>query len=123
MATPYVFVLDGYTFPRADVPARGPIEEFTPQRWTGQNTLGTSFQGRILTLMGTDSQEWDLVSRASSATKDKLIAVHNAGVSVVWLTPQNPSTGLNVILTELRIDYLEPIESSKYLCNFTLVRR
>ncbi len=75
MATAYVFVLDGYTFPRADVPARGPIEEFDIQRWSEQDVLGTANPGTILTFLGTKSQQWDFVSRGVTATKDKLVGV------------------------------------------------
>lgn len=123
MATAYVFVLDGYTFPRADVPARGPIEEFATQRWSEQDVLGTGDPGTILTFLGTKSQRWDFVSRAIEATKDKLLAVYNARLAVTFKTPQNASTGFSVVMTALRVQHTEPIEDSKFLCEFTLVAR
>lgn len=123
MATSYVFDLDGYTFPRDDVPARGPLEEFSPQVWAEQDVLGTADPGTILTLMGTLSQRWDFVSRAVTATKDKLIAVYNGQLAVTFKTPQNPTTGFNVVMTRLLIQHAEPIEDGKFLCEFTLVKR
>ncbi len=123
MATAYVFVLDGYTFPRADVPARGPIEEFAIQRWSEQDVLGTANPGTILTFLGTKSQQWDFVSRGVTATKDKLVGVYNARLAVTLKTPQNASTGFSVVMTALRVKYDEPIEDGKWLCEFTLVAR
>ncbi len=121
--TAYVFVLDGYTFPRADVPARGPIQEFDDQRWSEQDVLGSGNPGTILTFLGTKSQHWDFVSRGVTATKDKLEAVYAARASVTLKTPQNASTGFSVVMTALRIQYDEPIEDGKFLCEFTLVAR
>lgn len=122
MPTAYVFNLDTYEFPRADVPARGPIIEFSPQRWSKQNALGSVDPGSILTFMGYESQQWDFVSRAATATKDKLLSVYNGKAEVVLKTPQN-TTGFNVVMTRLSIQYLEPIENGKFLCEFTLVKR
>lgn len=123
MATAYVFVLDGYTFPRADIPAHGPIEEFDEQIWSEQDVLGTASPGTILTFLGTKSQSWDFVSRGVTATKDKLVAVHAARLPVTFKTPQNASTGFSVLMTRLNIPYDEPIEDGKWLCEFTLVAR
>lgn len=122
MATAYVFELDGYTFPRGDVPARGPIIEITPQRWSKQDVLGATNPGSILTFLGFESASWDLVSHAVTATKDKLLAVYNGRTEVLWKTPQN-TTGFNVLMTRLAVQYAEPIENGKFLCEFTLVRR
>lgn len=123
MATVYVISLDGYEFPRSDIPFRGPLKEITPQRWSKQNVLGTADPGSIMTLLGTESPEWPFVSRASSATIDKLEAVYAAQVPVTIKTPLNPDTGLSVLMTQLAVDYREPIEDSKYLARFTLVKR
>lgn len=122
MATAYVFEIDGYVFPRADVPARGPIVEADPQRWSEQNPLGAYGPGSVLTFMGTTSQRWPFVSRAVTATKDKLVAVFNARLVVLFKTPQNTS-GFNVLMTELDVQFDEPIEGGKFLCRFTLVKR
>ncbi len=123
MATAYVFVLDGYTFPRADIPAHGPIEEFAIQRWSEQDVLGTANPGTILTFLGTKSQQWDFVSRGVTATKDKLVAIYDARLVVTLKTPQNASTGFSVAMIRLHIPYDEPIEDGKWLCEFTLVAR
>ncbi|HLF79656.1 MAG TPA: hypothetical protein VJB57_19415 [Dehalococcoidia bacterium] len=122
MATAYVFDLDGYEFPRGDVPARGPFVEFSPQRWSEQDVLGTAAPGTILTMIGTQSQRWTFVSHAVTATKDKLLAVYNGQVAVTLKTPQN-TTGFSVIMTRLVIQYAEPIENGKFLCEFELMAR
>jgi len=123
MGTAYVFVLDGYALPRADIPARGPIEEFATQRWSSQDVIGSADPGSVLTMIGTRSQSWRFVSRAAEATKDKLLSVYNGQVGVTFKTPQNPTTGFTVIMTELRIQHAEPIEDGRFLCEFTLVKR
>lgn len=123
MGSTYTIVLDGYTFPDGELPFHGPLEEFVPQKWSRQNVLGTADPGTVLTLMGTSSQEWEFESRASTATKDKLVAVYASQVGVTLKTPQNPTTGFTVIMTRLRIRHERPIESSKFLCQFTLVKR
>lgn len=120
MATAYVFEINGYVFPRGDVPARGPIVEFAPQRWSKQDVLGTGNPGTIKTMIGTTSQEWTYVSHAITATKDALLAVYNGQVKVVFKTPQN-TTGFNVIMTRLVIEHSEPIENGKWLCEFDLM--
>ena len=122
MATAYVFDLDGYEFPRGDVPARGPIVTFSPQRWSKQDVVGTADPGTILTLIGTSSQEWTFTSHAVTATKDKLLAVYAAGIPVTLKTPQD-TTGFSVQMTRLVIQYDEPIENGKFLCEFDLVAR
>lgn len=122
MASAYVFVIDGYTFPRADIPARGPVVESSEQRWTEQDVLGAADPGTILTFIGTRSQKWEYVSRAATATKDKLKAVYEGKVAVNFQTPQNGS-GFNVIMTRFRVQYETSIEDGKWLCSFTLVRR
>jgi len=123
MTTAYAFILDGYTFPRADVPARGPIVYHQPQNWSEQDIVGSTTTGAtVLTFLGLKSQQWTYVSRAVTATKDKLLAVYNAHIPVVMKTPQD-GTGVNVVMTELEIQYIEPIEDGKFLCTFTLMRR
>lgn len=118
----YVFEIDGYTFPRADVPARGPFVEFSPQRWQEDDVIGVADAGTILTFLGYSSQRWDFVSRAVTATKDKLLAIYNARAEVLFKTPQN-TTGFNVVMTRLAIQYKEPIDGGLFLCEFTLVKR
>ena len=121
--TAYSFILDGYTFPRADVPARGPIIYHQPQNWSEQDIIGSTATGATVeTFLGLKSQEWTWISRASTATKDKLLAVYNGRTAVVLKTPQD-ATGINVVMTDLKIQYIEPIEDGKFLCEFTLVRR
>jgi len=123
MATTYTFTLDGYDFPRSDVPARGPVIYHQPQRWSEFDAVGNTATGAtILTFMGLKSQSWTFVSRAATATKDKLLAVYNARAAVTLKTPQD-ATGVSVIMTDLQIEYMEPIEASKFLCTFTLMRR
>ena len=122
MPTAYVFELDTYVFPRADVPARGPFVEFSTQHWSKQNALGAVDPGSVLTFLGYESQQWDFISRASTATKDKLLAVYNGKLAVLFKTPQN-TTGFNVVMTRLAIQYAEPIDGGKFLCEFTLVKR
>jgi len=119
----YVHILDGYTFPRADVPVRGPIVEFSPQRWDEARVLGGVDPGSVLTFIGYESQHWDLVSRAITATKDKLLAVYAGRAIVAWTTPQSTPSTILVVMTRLEIQYTEPIESGKFLCSFTLVSR
>lgn len=116
------FELAGYVFPTADEPAHGPMVEITPQRWSEQNPLGVYGPGTILTLLGTTSQRWPLISRADINTLTALVNVFNASVPVLFKTPQN-GTGFNVVMTDLFVEYETPIERSKYLCRFTLVRR
>jgi len=123
MTTAYAFILDGYTFPRSDVPARGPIIYHQPQNWAEYDIVGSTATGATVeTFLGLKSQEWTFVSRASSATKDKLLALYNARAAFTMKTPQD-ATGISVVMTDLKIEYSEPIEASKYLCEFTLVRR
>jgi len=123
MTTAYAFILDGYTFPRADVPARGPIVYHQPQNWSEQDVVGnTGTAATVLTFLGLKSQRWTYVSRAVTATKDKLLAVYNGRIPVVLKTPQD-ATGVNVVMTDLIIEYAEPIENGKFLCTFILMRR
>ena len=123
MTTAYAFILDGYTFPRSDVPARGPIVYHQPQNWSRMDIVGaTTSTATTLTFLGVKSQEWTFVSRAVTATKDKLLALYNARAAFLMKTPQD-ATGVNVVMTELSIQYSEPIEDGKFLCEFTLVRR
>ena len=123
MTTAYAFILDGYTFPRADVPARGPIVYHQPQNWSELDVVGnTGTAATVLTFLGLKSQRWTYVSRAVTATKDKLLAVYNGRIPVVLKTPQD-ATGVNVVMTDLIIEYAEPIENGKFLCTFTLMRR
>lgn len=122
MPLDYTFELDGYVFPRADVPARGPIAEYSTQVWAEHDVIGDSDAGTILTFIGTKSQRWTYTSRAVTATKDKLLAVYNARLPVLWKTPQN-TTGFNVLMTRLEIEYATPISHSKWMCEFELVRR
>lgn len=123
MATAHVVDLDGYEFPRRDVPFRGPLVETTPQKWVKQDVLGSADPGSILTLVGTESPEWDFVSRAITATKEKLEAVFAGQTAVTLKTPQNPTTGFSVVMTKLKIRHDEPIEDGRWLCSFTLIKR
>ena len=120
--TTRTFILDGYTFPQADIPARGPIEAVTPQRWARQSMIGSAQVGDVLTFIGFQNQSWFFVSKCVTATKDKLIAVFEAKIEVVFKTPEE-SGGFNVLMTTLEIEYLTPQENGKYLCRFELVRR
>lgn len=116
------FKIDGYEFLPGEAPARGPIVEVSPQRWSEFNVLGAASPGTILTYLGAASQQWPYFCRASAATAAKLLAVYDAKEEVVFITPQN-ATGFKVIMTRFEVDYEVPIENSKYLCRFTLVSR
>jgi len=122
MANPYVFEIDGYEFPRADVPARGPIVEQSPQKWSKYDIIGGGSPGTILTYLGAASQEWDYVSNATAATLAKLQAVYAGKKEVLFKTPQN-TTGFKVLMTSLTVEHKEPSWNSRYLCEFTLVSR
>lgn len=120
--TTRTFELDTYTFPQADIPARGPIEAVTPQRWTRHPIVGTVQPGDVMTFIGYESQSWDFISKCITATKDKLLAVFNARAEVVFKTPEEAG-GFNVLMTTLQIEFLAPQEDSKFLCRFSLIRR
>ncbi len=105
------------------MPARGPIIYAQPQRWSEFNPIGKSDTGAtILTFLGLESQRWTFVSRAVTATKDKLLAVYSARTAVTLKTPQDAG-GISVLMRNLVIQYIEPIEDGKFLCTFELVRR
>jgi len=122
MATTYTFTIDGHTFERDEVPARGPIVESSPQNWSQQDVLGAGGVGSVLTFLGYKSQTLKYTSHADEATKDKLVAIYEAREEVTFTTPQN-TTGFKVVMTELSVQHEEPIENGKYLCRFTLVSR
>lgn len=122
MPSAYVIVLDGYTFLPGEQPFFGPLVEFSLQRWSEQDVIGDTNPGTVMTFLGFSSPEWPLVSRASAATKDKLVAVHNGRKPVLLKTPQN-TTGFNVLLRLTRVEHERPIAGGKYLCEFTLKRR
>lgn len=117
------YIIDGYTFPRSDWPARGSIaDDIVPQNWSKQNVLGKAEPGTILTLLGMMSPEWSLFCNAIEATKDKLRAVHVGRLSVVFKTPYNP-TGYNVIMTALTVDTRTTPRGDIFVCRFTLMKR
>ena len=123
MTTLYEFIIDGFTIPSEEAPARGPIVDIEPRRWIKQHVLGSAVSiPTIMTLVGRRSQEWDFVSRATTATKDKYLEVHNGDVEVLLKTPQD-STGFNVLMERLFIRYITPIYNGLFHCEFTLVRR
>ena len=115
------FILDGYTFPHAELPARGPVVEVSPQRWAEQPLIGISSPGSVLTFLGYESQGWRFHPRVSEATKTKLLAVYAAQQEVLFQTPQN-TTGFKVAMTELNFPYEEPV-FGKYECDFKLIAR
>lgn len=123
MGSPYVFVIDGYTFPRPDVPALGPLTEFNLRRWIEQDVIGTADPGTILTMIGTRSPRWPFVSRACEATRDKLVAVYAGETVVNFKTPDNPTTGFDVIMTRLLVHHRTAIAGTRSLCEFTLMKR
>lgn len=122
MSGTYEFVIDGTTIPTSEKPARGPIVDIGRKRWIEQEVLGNASPGTILTLIGESSQKWDFKSRAGETIKDKYLAVYNGEAEVVFKTPQD-STGFNVVMTKLSVEYKTPLHNSLYLCEFTLVRR
>ena len=102
------------------MPARGPIVEFSPQRWSKQDVLVRDVPS-VLTHIGHSSQEWDFVcDRASTATKDKLLAVYNAKLAVLFKTPQN-TTGFNIVITRLFVRYAEPADNGRFYIEWTAV--
>ena len=120
----YVFTLDGLAFgPRARF-FRGPAIYHQPQRWSEQNAIGhTGTDATIMTFIGLESQRWECKDVLCSTTeKDKLLAVYNGRLAVVFKTPQD-STGVNVLMPKLEVEYGEPGPSSLFKCSFTLVRR
>jgi len=121
----YVFTLDGLAFASDARFFRGPAIYHQPQRWSEMVPIGhTGIDATITTFMGLESQRWECGNgaRFTTAEKDKLLAVYNARVAVVWKTPQD-ATGINVLMPRLRIEDQEPGPSSLFLCQFTLVRR
>ena len=122
MATAYVFKIDGYEFPRDEVPARGPIVEEAPQNWSEQDVLGAGAPGTIMTFLGYKSQRWDFTSMASATTVNKLKAIHASRAEVTFITPQN-TTGFKVVMPRLFVPHEEPEAGGKFLCRFTLVSR
>ena len=121
----YVFTLDGLAFSSEAKFFRGPAIYHQPQRWSEMKPIGhTGTDATILTFLGLESQRWECGrgSRFTTAEKDKLLAVYNARTAVVFKTPQD-STGVNVIMTRLVVEYAEPAPRSLFQCEFTLVRR
>lgn len=120
----YVFTLDGLAFGARARFFRGPAIYHQPQRWSEQHPIGhTGFDATILTFLGLDSQTWECKDVLCSTTeKDKLLSVYNGRTSVVFKTPQD-STGVNVIMTKLKIEDQTPAPDSMYSCTFTFVRR
>lgn len=121
----YVFTLDGLAFASDARFFRGPAIYHQPARWSEQHPIGhTGIDATILTFLGLESQVWECGkgSRFTTTEKDKLLSVYNGRIAVVFKTPQD-STGINVIMTKLRVEDQEPGPSSLFLCEFTLVRR
>ena len=121
----YVFTLDGLAFASDARFFRGPAIYHQPQKWSEFTPIGhTGTDATILTFTGLESQRWECGkgARFTTAEKDKLLSVYNARTAVVFKTPQD-STGVNVIMTKLQVEYAEPGPSSLFLCEFTLVRR
>lgn len=123
MSNAYVFTLDGTAFSTYGKFARGPLEYVQPQKWAQADVLGaTGTDATILQFVGLKSQSWTFEARCSASEKNKLKSVYAGRAAVVLKTPQD-STGINVIMTDLQIQYTEPIENSLFLCKFTVVQR
>jgi len=121
----YVFTLDGLAFSSRAKFFRGPAIYHQPQRWSEFVPIGsTAIDATVMTFMGLESQRWECGRDGlfTTAEKDKLLAVYNGRVAVVWKTPQD-STGINVIMPRLQVEYAEPGPDSLFRCEFTLVRR
>lgn len=121
----YVFTLDGQAFSSEAKFFRGPAIYHQPARWSQFKPIGhTGTDATILTFIGLESQVWECGrgARFTTAEKDKLLAVYNARTAVVFKTPQD-STGVNVIMTRLKIIDATPAPRSLFQCEFTLVRR
>ena len=121
----YVFTLDGLAFATEAKFFRGPAIYHQPQKWVEMDFIGnTAVDATGLMFTGLSSQKWKCGrgARFTSTEKDKLLSVYNGRTAVVFKTPQD-STGVNVIMTELEIEYEEPNPRSLYGCTFTLVRR
>ncbi len=121
----YVFTLDGLAFSSEAKFFKGPAIYHQPQKWSEFNPIGhTGTDATILTFIGLESQRWECGkgARFTTAEKDKLLSVYNGRVAVVFKTPQD-STGVNVIMTRLEIEFAEPAPRSLFRCNFTLTRR
>src|SRR5574338_1186992 len=123
MSIAYTFTLDGTAFSDYGKFARGPIEYVQPQRWAQADALGaTGTDATIIQFVGLKSQTWTFEPRCNATEKNKLKSVYTGRAAVVLKTPQD-STGINVVMTDLQIQYTEPIEGSRFLCKFTLVQR
>lgn len=124
VASRYLFTLDGYDFPADDEPALGPIIYYQPRKYSVMSPIGSSaVDADVYTFLGLGSQKWKLSCRAVTATKDKLLAVYNAGIAVLWKTPQD-LVGVNVLMVPpFDIEYRQAIGQQKFLVDFTLVRR
>ncbi len=120
----YVFTLDGLAFSNLARFFRGPAIYHQPQRWSEMHPIGhTGTDATVMTFLGLDSQRWECKDvLCSTAEKDKLLSVYNARTAVVFKTPQD-STGINVIMPRLQIEYSEPGPRSLFRCDFTLVQR
>ena len=121
----YVFTLDGLAFSSNARFFRGPAIYHQPQRWSEFTPIGhTGTDATILTFLGLESQRWECGrdARFTTAEKDKLVSVYNGRTAVVFKTPQD-STGVNVVMTRLQVEYAEPAPRGLFSCEFTLVRR
>lgn len=121
----YTFTLDGLAFSDAAAFFRGPAIYHQPQKWSEMIPIGhTGIDATILTFIGLESQRWECGKGAwfNETEKNKLLSVFNGRIAVVFKTPQD-STGINVIMTKLIIEYVDIAPRSSYLCEFTLVRR
>lgn len=122
MATVYDMSLDGFSFARDEVFFRGPLEVFSEQIWSEQDTLGSADPGTILTFLGTKSPKWPFDGTFLEASKDKLLAIYDARLPVTFITPQD-GTGFLVLLRDLDIEHEVPSENGKFRCTFTLTKR
>ena len=116
-----VVKIGGYEFPAAETPYRGPLVIIAPQRWSSMEVLGAGAM-TVMTYLGEGSPEWALESRASEATKDKLLAIYEAKQEVSWTTT-NPLTATDVLITRLEIEHRSPEAHSKYLIRFQIRQR
>lgn len=115
-------ILDGYTFPDNEQPYHGPLKLLDEQKWTSAPVLGSASIGTILTFESLRSQKIPMVVRASTATRDKLLAVYIAQKEVLLQTNED-TTGFSVLLTDLKIEHEMPLPNNLYLCEFALRSR
>jgi hypothetical protein len=114
--------LGALTFPETEQPTAGSDMEFaTPQNWSRFNPIG--YSGTILTYLGSKAKEHKLRCFCVVATKNSLVAIHNARTAVTFITPWVPG-GVSVVMTELSCSKNRAVAGTdRWECEMTLVEQ